>query len=122
MSAAKKGNYDLEIHNNSAKQKKNPNSSQWHNHSTNIMALRSTQPSTEMSTRNLPGSKGWLVREADNLTTITESIVYKMWEREVTTEGALPFHAVKCYFPCRSMDCTSKLNQVIYWFRNIKKR
>jgi hypothetical protein len=28
MSAAKKGNYDLEIHNNSAKQKKNPNSSQ----------------------------------------------------------------------------------------------
>jgi hypothetical protein len=32
------------------------------------MALRPTQPLTEMSTRNLPGGKG-PVRKADNLTT-----------------------------------------------------
>jgi hypothetical protein len=32
------------------------------------MAMWSTQPPTEISTRNLPGGKGRPVREADNLT------------------------------------------------------
>jgi hypothetical protein len=36
------------------------------------MALSSTQSLTEMSTRNLPGGKGWTVRKADNLTVICE--------------------------------------------------
>jgi hypothetical protein len=40
----------------------------------------STQHLTEMSTRNLPGGKGWLVREAHGLTAIHELIVYKIWE------------------------------------------
>jgi hypothetical protein len=44
------------------------------------MALGSTQPLTEMSTRNLPGGKGRPARKADNLTAIFEPIVYKMWE------------------------------------------
>jgi hypothetical protein len=35
-----------------------------------IMALGSTQPLTEMSTRNLPGGKAWLARKDDNLTAI----------------------------------------------------
>jgi hypothetical protein len=40
------------------------------------MALGSTQPLTEMSTRNLPvGGKGRPVRKADNLTAICEPIV-----------------------------------------------
>jgi hypothetical protein len=39
------------------------------------MALVSTQPLTEMSTRNLPVGKGRAAREADNLTTIGERIV-----------------------------------------------
>jgi hypothetical protein len=39
------------------------------------MALGSTQPLTEMSTRNRPGGKGRPVRKADNLTTILEPIV-----------------------------------------------
>jgi hypothetical protein len=39
------------------------------------MALESTQPVTEMSTRNLPGGKGWLALKADNLTAICEPIV-----------------------------------------------
>jgi hypothetical protein len=38
-------------------------------------SLESTQPLTEMSTRNLPGDKGWPVRKADNLTGICEPIV-----------------------------------------------
>jgi hypothetical protein len=39
------------------------------------MALGSTQPLTEMSTRNLPGGKGWPLHKADNLTTMCEPIV-----------------------------------------------
>jgi hypothetical protein len=40
-----------------------------------LMALRSTQPLTEMSTRNLPGGEGPPVRKAENLTAICEPIV-----------------------------------------------
>jgi hypothetical protein len=51
----------------------------WPNPSSHTMALESTQPLTEMSTRNLPGGKGQPAHEADNLTAIHEPIVYKMW-------------------------------------------
>jgi hypothetical protein len=43
--------------------------------SSRTMALGSTLPLTEMSTRNLPGGKGWPARKADNLTAICELIV-----------------------------------------------
>jgi hypothetical protein len=43
------------------------------------MALGSTQPLTEMCTRNLPGGKGRPVPEAVNLTAVCEPIVWKMW-------------------------------------------
>jgi hypothetical protein len=36
------------------------------------MAPETTQPLTEMSTRNLPGGKGWPAPKADNLTAIYE--------------------------------------------------
>jgi hypothetical protein len=50
------------------------------------MALGSTQPLTEMSTRYLPGGKGLPARNAENLTAICEPIVHKMWEpRRLTT-------------------------------------
>jgi hypothetical protein len=39
------------------------------------MALESTQPLTEMSTKNLPGGKGQPARKADNFTAICEQIV-----------------------------------------------
>jgi hypothetical protein len=58
----------------------------WQNPSSRTMALGSTQPVTEMSTRNLPGGKGRPARGADSLTAICEPIVYKMWEpRRLTT-------------------------------------
>jgi hypothetical protein len=44
------------------------------------MTLGSTQPLTEISTRNLPAAKGWPARKADNLTAVCELIVYKMWK------------------------------------------
>jgi hypothetical protein len=39
------------------------------------MALGSTQPLTEVSTRNLPGGKGRAALKADDLTAISEPIV-----------------------------------------------
>jgi hypothetical protein len=53
--------------------------------SSRILALGSTQPLTEMSTRNLPGEgggggKGRPACRADNLTAICGPIVWKIWE------------------------------------------
>jgi hypothetical protein len=45
------------------------------NPSSRTMALGSTQPLTEMSTRNVAGGKGRPAPEADNLTAICELIV-----------------------------------------------
>jgi hypothetical protein len=45
------------------------------NLSSRTMALGSTQPLTEIITRNLAGGKGLPVRKADNLTDICEPIV-----------------------------------------------
>jgi hypothetical protein len=42
------------------------------NPSSRTMVLRSTQPLTEMSTRNLPGVKKLPARRANNLTAICE--------------------------------------------------
>jgi hypothetical protein len=50
------------------------------------MALGSTHPLTEMSTRGLPGGKGRPARKADKPTAVCEPIVLKMWEpRRLTT-------------------------------------
>jgi hypothetical protein len=49
------------------------------------MALGSTQPLTEMSTRNIPGGGGRPARKADNFAAICEPIVYKMWEPQHLT-------------------------------------
>jgi hypothetical protein len=47
----------------------------WPNPSSRTVALEFTQPLTEISTRNLPGSKGLPARKADNLIAICEPIV-----------------------------------------------
>jgi hypothetical protein len=47
------------------------------NSSSCTIALWSTQPLKETSTRNISGGEGWLARKADNLTAIYEPIVYK---------------------------------------------
>jgi hypothetical protein len=47
----------------------------WPNPSSSTMALGSTRPLTEMSTRNLPGGKERPARKADKLTTIYKPIV-----------------------------------------------
>jgi hypothetical protein len=66
----------------------------WPNPSSRTMALRSTQPLTEMSTRNLPGGKARPARKAEKLTAICEPIFYKMWEpRRFTTLWA----STTCY-------------------------
>jgi hypothetical protein len=50
----------------------------WPNLSSRTMTLGSTQPLTEMSTRNLPGGKGWPVREAGH-SPPTSAEIKKMW-------------------------------------------
>jgi hypothetical protein len=70
------------------------------------MALGSTQPLTEMRTRNLPGGKGWPTHKGDNLTAICEPIVYKCGSVDVSQPSgpswpltwiALPFYlTVNC--------------------------
>jgi hypothetical protein len=45
------------------------------NPSSRTMVLGSTQPLTEISTRNIPGGKGRPARKADNLTAICEPIM-----------------------------------------------
>jgi hypothetical protein len=58
------------------------------------MVLGSTQPLTEMSTRNLPGGKEWPARKVGNLTAICDPLVTKMWEpRRLTTLWA----STACY-------------------------
>jgi hypothetical protein len=58
------------------------------------MALVSTQPLKEMSTRNFPGGKRWLAYKADNLTAICEPNVQKMWKpQRLTTLWA----SMACY-------------------------
>jgi hypothetical protein len=44
------------------------------------MALGSTQPLTELSTRSLPGVKGRSAHKADNLTAISEPLVSQTYE------------------------------------------
>jgi hypothetical protein len=55
------------------------------NPSSRTMTLGSTHPLTEMSTKNIPGGEGRPGRNADNLTAICETIVYKMWEPQHLT-------------------------------------
>jgi hypothetical protein len=57
----------------------------WPNSSSHTRALWLTQSLREMSTRNLPGGKGWAACKAENLTPICELIVYKMWEPQRLT-------------------------------------
>jgi hypothetical protein len=49
------------------------------------MALRLTEPLTEMSARHLPGGKGQPACKADNLTAICEPAVWTMWEPQCIT-------------------------------------
>jgi hypothetical protein len=51
-----------------------------HNRFSRTMALGFTQPVTEMSTKNLPGNKGWPANKAGNHSAICEQIVWKMRE------------------------------------------
>jgi hypothetical protein len=51
-----------------------------------------------MSTRNLPGSKGWPTHEADNLTTTCEPIVQKMQEPRLTILWAFAAYCRDTFF------------------------
>jgi hypothetical protein len=50
-----------------------------------LWPLGSTKPLTDMSTRNILGGEERPARRADNLTSIYEPIVYKVWEPQHLT-------------------------------------
>jgi hypothetical protein len=56
----------------------------WPKPSSHTMVLGSTQPLTEMNTRNLNGGKGRPARKADNLTAICESMSRKCGSLDVS--------------------------------------
>jgi hypothetical protein len=90
----------------------------WPNPSRRTMVLGSTQPVTEMSTRNLPVGKRRPVRKAD-LTAICEPIVYKMLEpRRLTTLWT----STACYrdrFTFVATEYGKQNNRDKFWFSSI---
>jgi hypothetical protein len=72
------------------------------------MALRSTQPPKDISTRNLAGGKGWLTHKADKLTANCESIVYKMWEPRRLTNLRPPRPLSRISLPLTFLHYTHK--------------
>jgi hypothetical protein len=75
------------------------------------MALGSTQPLTEMSSKNLPRGKGRLARKADNLAVICEATVWKMWEpRRLTILWAF----TACYRDSFTFVCINTLRKKLH--------
>jgi hypothetical protein len=90
----------------------------WPNPSSRTMVLGLTQPLTEMSTRNLPGGKGWGACKADNLTAICEPTAKKMWQpRHLTTLWASPARYREFFYQQFSEDMRSPPTD----FRNARK-
>jgi hypothetical protein len=85
--------------------------------SSRIMALGSTQPLTEMSTRNIPGGKERPALKADNLTAICEPIVWQMWDtRRLTTLWA----STACYRDSFTFFTSLMVDNIV--FINLKER
>jgi hypothetical protein len=59
-----------------------------------------------MSTRNIPVCKGRAARKAENLTTICESNVYKMWKprRLITLWASTAYYRVALPYVCISQE------------------
>jgi hypothetical protein len=73
----------------------------------------SSQPLSEMRTRDLPGSKGRPTLKIHNLTAICEPIVQKMWECPRFTN---PWASISCY----KDSCTSiNFNGSVVWCVNV---
>jgi hypothetical protein len=68
------------------------------NPSSRTMALGSTQPLTEMSTRNLPGGKKRPARRADNLCRHLWAECLNMWESTACTGKTLYIYVHCIYF------------------------
>jgi hypothetical protein len=78
----------------------------------------STQPLTEMSTRNLPGGKGRPESKFGNLTIICEPIVWKMWEpqRLTTLLASTACYSDSFTFISRQLDGgAQEIHEVPQW-------
>jgi hypothetical protein len=71
----------------------------WPNISSRTIALGSTQPLTETSTRNVPGGKGWPASKADNLKAICEQIIQKCGSLDVFEPWGPPWPVTRIALP-----------------------
>jgi hypothetical protein len=80
----------------------------WPNPFGHTMGIGSTQPLSEMSTRNLPGGKEWLACKADILTAICVLTIDIMWE---------PLHntTVWAFTACYRDSFTFFMCQCVVW-------
>jgi hypothetical protein len=69
------------------------------------MALGSTQPLTEMSTRNILGGKERPARRADNLTAIYEPVFTTLWASTACYRGTF---TLLCLYNIESFTCISE--------------
>jgi hypothetical protein len=77
------------------------------------MALASTQPLREMSTKNFPGGKRRPALKAENLTAFGEATVQIMWEpRRLRTLRA----STACYRDSFIFLLALHLNETVFFF------
>jgi hypothetical protein len=83
-----------------------------------LMALGSTQPLTEMSTRNLPGGKKRPARRADNFAAIYEPNVWKCASLNLSQPWGPPGYVtgiiLKFYFVICAWLFSERINKYIY--------
>jgi hypothetical protein len=96
----------------------------WPNPFSRTMALGSTQPLTEMSTRNLPGGKGRPARRTDNHTAICELNVCKLWKPQplTTLRSTTACIGIALTFYCcnRSPNYLKFRSKFIYFIEGIR--
>jgi hypothetical protein len=87
------------------------------------MALGSTQPLTEMSTRNIPGGEGRPARKAHNITAICVPIIYKNVGAS-TSHSPMGLHGPLPRYPYLSLSLylIHNLAKVFYQNKNIYLR
>jgi hypothetical protein len=79
------------------------------------MTLGSTQPLTEISTRNFPGGKGWPELKTDSLTATCGPVVCKMCEpRRLTTLSA----STVCYRDSFTMETYRRMEKQVTQIHN----
>jgi hypothetical protein len=83
------------------------------------MGLGSTEPLTEMSTRDLRGGRGRPERKADNLTAICEYIVWKCGSLDVSQLCGSPRHVTGIALPFFISDFRTDVEIAVQSYKKV---